>query len=105
VVAGSCKNFGDGQIAVAPSGNLYPCERVIGEDRPGQPLRLPGHALAGKEFLPARSTCSTCSTMCPCSNFVRTGSPEKPDELLRALDRICEEEMLRVMELQGGPHD
>jgi uncharacterized protein len=36
--------FGSGEIAIAPSGRLYPCERVIGDDGPGHPLRLPGHA-------------------------------------------------------------
>ena len=50
--------FGDGELAMAPSGNLYPCERLIGEDIP-HPLRLPGHALAGHDFcrssMPGRS--------------------------------------------------
>jgi uncharacterized protein len=43
--------YGAGQIAVAPSGNLYPCERLIGEDRPQQPARLAGGALDGADFL------------------------------------------------------
>jgi len=39
--------FGDGEIAVAPSGWLYPCERLIGEDRPDNPHRPPGHIADG----------------------------------------------------------
>ncbi len=57
--------FGAGEIAVAPSGRVYPCERLVGEDRPDHPLRLQGHALEGDDFLdygpPAFQSCSTCS--------------------------------------------
>jgi uncharacterized protein len=92
--------FGDGEIAVAPSGRLYPCERLIGEDRPDHPLRLPGHALDGKDFLgfaiaPMKksSVCSgcvlnsACDTGCRCSNFVRTGNTDRPDGLLCILNK------------------
>jgi uncharacterized protein len=34
--------FGEGEIAVAPSGRLYPCERLIGEDPPDARHQLPG---------------------------------------------------------------
>jgi uncharacterized protein len=90
---GRC-GFGDGQIAVAPSGNLYPCERLIGEDAPGHPARLPGHALDGVDFV--RRGPGGCDG-CPCSNFVRTGSPARRDDLLRELDRFCFEETTRVI--------
>ena len=87
--------FGDGEIAVAPSGRLYPCERLIGEDRPGNPLCLPGNALEGDDFLDSQTSnftrCSPCSqcalafacdTFCRCSNFIRTGDTNRPDGLL-----------------------
>jgi uncharacterized protein len=87
--------FGDGEIAVAPSGRLYPCERLIGEDRPGNPLCLPGNALEGNDFLDTQtssftrgSPCSQCAlafacdTVCRCSNFIRTGDTNRPDGLL-----------------------
>jgi uncharacterized protein len=92
--------FGAGEIAVAPSGRLYPCERVIGEDRPDHPLRLPGHALDAGDFLScptdpfARCTpCSQCAlapacdTTCRCSNFIRTGDVNRPDGLLCMLNK------------------
>ena len=92
--------FGAGEIAVAPSGRLYPCERLIGEDRPEQPLALPGNALVGENFLslaPSRflpcSACSycalqeTCDTFCRCSNFIRTGDANVPDGLLCILNK------------------
>ncbi len=102
--------FGDGEVAVAPSGHLYPCERLIGEDTGSNPMRLPGHALDGRDFLrlgtrPERqaeacSACSmdsACNTTCPCSNYVRTGSPSRPDRLLCILNQACMREAARVM--------
>ena len=95
--------FGDGQIAVAPSGRLYPCERVIGEDAPEHPLRLLGTVFGKKDFLCYRKSCtappSSCSLECRCSNYVRTGVLETSDDLLRSFDRMCVEETFRVMEL------
>jgi uncharacterized protein len=101
--------FGDGEIAVAPSGNLYPCERLIGEDRDDQPLRLTGHAMDGEDFCgspaPGRSSAACgvcavrgqCNTTCRCNNFIRTGDPTRPDALLCLLDRVCYRETARVL--------
>ena len=101
--------FGDGEVAVAPSGNLYPCERLIGEDIPDHPLRLPGHALEGHDFcrssMPGRSAvecagCAArqqCNTTCRCNNYVRTGDIRRPDALLCFLDRVCVRETARVL--------
>lgn len=99
--------FGVGDIAVAPSGNLYPCERLIGEDHPSNPWRLPGHALSGEDFLAARRATprgdpacagcalrASCGTTCRCSNLVRTGDPFRPDGLLCLLERLCSREVL-----------
>lgn len=94
--------FGDGEIAIAPSGRLYPCERVIGEDPPNHPLRLPGHALEGNDFCGSPlapfaqcepcSRCalaSACDTTCRCSNFIRTGDVNRPDGLLCLLNKTA----------------
>ena len=101
--------FGDGEIAVAPSGHLYPCERLIGEDQLGHPMRLPGHALDGSDFCrssmpgrsdPACSPCaiaSHCNTTCRCNNYVRTGDITRPDALLCLLERVCCRETARVL--------
>lgn len=106
--------FGNGEIAVAPSGRLYPCERLIGEDREDDPMRLPGHVLDGEDFLPREEppgrsdpTCdacalkSACSTTCRCSNYVRTGDPRRPDGLLCLLDRACFREVARAVADRG----
>lgn len=98
--------FGNGEIAVAPSGRLYPCERLIGEDSDSNPMRLPGHAFEGQDFLGLTSlsgeTCescspcllkSLCSTSCRCSNYVRTGDPNRPDGLLCFLNQVCTREV------------
>ena len=103
-------SFGAGEVAVAPSGNLYPCERLIGEDRPENPLRLPGHVLSQTDFLHfaphpfARcapcSQCalsSMCNTDCRCSNFIRTGNPNKPDGLLCRLNKAVSRSTARVL--------
>jgi uncharacterized protein len=102
--------FGDGQIAVAPSGNLYPCERLIGEDAAHNPMRLNGHALEGNHLLGLNSgeqrtadeclSCevqSLCGTTCRCSNYVRTGKVEKPDGLLCLVEQLCMQETSRVL--------
>lgn len=102
--------FGKGEIAVAPSGNLYPCERLIGEDRPDQPLRLPGHALDGdpdfSRVVSPFARCSDCSgcelvnaceTFCRCSNFIRTGNVNRPDGLLCLLNRATARAVVGVL--------
>ena len=102
--------FGSGEVAVAPSGALYPCERLIGEDTACNPMRLPGCVPDGDDFLalgpaspctrPACKVCSVadlCNTDCRCSNYVRTGDPARPDGLLCALNRSCMEATARVI--------
>lgn len=103
-------SFGAGEVAVSPSGALYPCERLIGSDDPAHPLRLPGSVEDGDDFLglpsfPQRAleVCATCaihdlcSTSCRCSNYARTGDVRRPDGLLCHLNRICLRETGRVL--------
>ena len=94
--------YGDGELAVAPSGRMYPCERLIGQDLPGSPVRLPGHVLQGADFLAqsapkAAPHAAVCGLTCRCSNYVRTGQPDYPDGLLMLLDRVCLHETRRVL--------
>jgi len=109
--------FGDGEIAIAPSGRLYPCERLIGEDRPDHPLRLPGHALEGKDFLgfmaaPSKNckACSgcllnaACDTVCRCSNFIRTGNVDRPDGLLCILNKATARAVSEVFDPDRQTH-
>jgi uncharacterized protein len=108
--------FGFSEMAVAPSGNLYPCERVIGADEPTNPMRLAGHVGDGDDFLgyaPAAgksaaecSQCAlnaTCSTTCRCSNYVRTGDVGRPDGLLCLWDQTCWRETARALETRLVP--
>jgi uncharacterized protein len=106
--------FGDGEIAVAPSGNLYPCERLIGDDSPLNSMRLPGHVLdaGARDFLglghfPARcdeecNACAMqdlCNSTCRCSNFVRSGDPKRPDGLLCRWNQACLLATARMMRM------
>jgi len=111
---GTLCGFGDGELAVAPSGNLYPCERLIGEDQPNHPMRLAGHVLdEQRDFSPramaaggqteACGTCTMhgmCSTYCRCSNFVRTGDIRRPDGLLCLWNQACLDEV--AVRVQSG---
>jgi uncharacterized protein len=102
--------FGDGELAVAPSGRLYPCERLIGHDPKGHPLALPGHATEGLNFVPdgpppprTIDRCESCllyeycNATCPCSNFIRTGDIRRPDRLLCTWNQACLTETARVL--------
>jgi uncharacterized protein len=105
--------FGSGEIAVAPSGRLYPCERLIGEDANNNPTALPGHALQGDDFLdmplaasrahPVCTSCmmdTECNTTCRCSNFVRTGDVSRPDALLCKFNQAC---LVETAQALNGP--
>jgi len=110
-------SFGEGEISVAPSGRLYPCERLVGDDRAGHPLQLPGHVGDGDDFLSTRSPCSrsgdTCaaSAGCRCSNYIRTGSTSTEDGLLKALDQAIHHSLERLINASqpdanvGSPHE
>jgi uncharacterized protein len=93
--------FGKGEIAVAPSGNLYPCERLIGIDAADNPMKLPGTALDGEDFVFGprcdAAIFKSCGLSCSCSNYVRSGRIDTADNLLQALDQICLRETRRVL--------
>jgi uncharacterized protein len=103
--------FGAGEIAVAPSGRLYPCERLVGEDRDNNPLVLPGHAAHGTDFLECASArfarctpCSRCAlafacdTTCRCSNYIRTGDVNRPDGLLCLLNKAAARAVAEILD-------
>lgn len=84
LVAGDKCSLGATSIAVAPSGNIYPCEREVGEDedathrmgnvRTGLDVRGPACAPG-----PVNSECTDCgerwrcSSFCACANKAETG--------------------------------
>lgn len=81
-------SVGRWSVAVAPSGNLYPCERLVGEDR--DTTFVVGHLDDG--ILPPRSIgrgpkaaeCGPCperyrcGSSCACANVAETGDPSLP---------------------------
>ncbi|TSJ77016.1 radical SAM protein [Rariglobus hedericola] len=102
--------FGEGEIAVAPSGRLYPCERLVGEDRPGHGLKLPGLVGDAGDFLEMGSPCfgqgtgCASSSGCRCSNYLRTGSTDGEDGLLRALDEAVHRSLERLITANTASH-
>lgn len=102
--------FGQGQVAVSPSGRVYPCERLVGEDRPDNPHRLLIDLASAVDFLhgeplpahgdPSCQTCllqSSCGADCRCSNVIRTGDPQRPDGLLCLCDQWIARETCRAI--------
>ena len=92
--------FGDGELAIAPSGRVYPCERLVGSDAADSPHLLPTHVLDGQSVSSSdcdggETVCSRCSlsslcnTFCRCSNYVRTGDYGRPDGLLCRWNKAC----------------
>jgi uncharacterized protein len=101
--------FGNGDIAVSTVGNTYPCERLIGDDLPSNPMIIEDGIWNDNDFLstyasPERSSesCSVCtmnslcSTDCRCSNYIRTGEVNKPDKLLCIKEQISLTEILNL---------
>ena len=100
--------FGCGELAVAPSGNLYPCDRLIGEDGPAQADVRIGHvdtgldgerirALREPKDTPSRDCAqcalvSRCMWWCGCFNRALTGRVDGVGDLL------CEMEQIHVRE-------
>jgi uncharacterized protein len=96
----ACK-FGKGDVAVAPSGRLYPCERLVGEDdRPDLQIGDLEHGLdeARVEALLARRErpepeCDGCDLRdrckhwCGCANFETTGDPGRVSPIVCYFER------------------
>lgn len=93
--------MGDGELAFAPSGNVYPCERFIGEDR--DPTFCIGHIdtgidLARRCALHERrgnrnEQCRSCGwrrycmNWCGCTNYAMTGRIDIAGPALCAIER------------------
>lgn len=81
---------GEHEVAVAPSGNLYPCARMVGEDR--DPKLVIGHLDRGIDAVrvrgiargpsdPACDECAEkwrCGASCACANLAETGTTNVP---------------------------
>jgi uncharacterized protein len=94
--------FGVGEVAVAPSGNLYPCERLVGEDK--DPRFQIGHIDRGIDKAkiaginqrrttldPVCAACEIkdrCMNTCGCSNFMSSGDEAQPGAALCVAEQI-----------------
>lgn len=94
--------FGLGEISVAPSGNLYPCERLVGDDDGGK--WCIGHIETGidrrklgalyYEKLGKDPTCAQCKlrdrcmNFCGCSNAFGSGDAATPGAFLCQAEQI-----------------
>lgn len=112
----SCDSCGSGEreVAVAPSGNLYPCARMVGEDRDS--ARVIGTLDRGIERSivdqiargPADPACETCAekwrcgASCACANLAETGTTNVPGGTQcwyeQASARISDEVGMRLLE-------
>ena len=114
----ACK-FGKGDVAVAPSGRLYPCERLVGEDdrealcvgdldRGLDPSRVEA-LLAGRSRPdPECVACELrprCKHWCGCANFETTGDPARVSPLVCFFERAFIAEADRVAEILYGERD
>ncbi len=96
--------FGCGELAVAPSGNLYPCDRLVGEDGPAQADVRIGSlqtgidvervaALRAAKDRP-RPDCEGCAILdrcawwCGCANRAATGRVDRVSGLQCAAEQI-----------------
>ena len=104
-----CK-FGEGEVAVAPSGNLYPCERLIGEDRDSAfvigDIEHGFNASRRMEILlrrgnrdPECANCAVhdrCMNWCGCVNWATTGHTDSTGPTVCFHERLCIEVADRV---------
>jgi uncharacterized protein len=102
--------FGRGEIALAPSGRLYPCERLVQDDRSerfvighvnegeGAFARHPARCAPGDSACGGCAARPFCSNACACANLARTGFADRPDGLVCALEQACLLASRRVLE-------
>ncbi len=95
--------MGDGEWGFAPSGNIYPCERFIGEDE-NSPYCL-GNIHTGPDLErrcalrckrgnhnPGCATCGFnkyCMNWCGCTNYFMSGRSDMPAPMLCAMERAA----------------
>ncbi len=104
--------FGEREVAVAPSGNLYPCERLVGEDD-DTAVRI-GDVFAGfdegkrQALLQRRGNVNAecvacalkkrCMNWCGCINYATTGAIDTIDGVVCFHERLA----IRVADRVGG---
>ncbi len=107
--------MGTGEFAFAPSGNIYPCERLIGPD---DGMHCIGHIDTGLDSVrPCANSkfsseinqeCTTCTlldycmTWCGCSNYFSSGDYNKVGPFMCAAEKAAINTALEVYQLLEG---
>ncbi|MCW8132674.1 MAG: radical SAM protein [Planctomycetota bacterium] len=95
-------SFGVGEVAVAPSGNMYPCERLVGEDNDpkwvigqiAQGVDQPKLSAINRRRVTLDPTCQACAikdrcmNTCGCSNAFSSGDAAVPGAALCVTEQI-----------------
>jgi uncharacterized protein len=116
---GGC-TFGIGEVAVAPSGRLYPCERLVGEDEDEQHVighvstgvdrarvaALLGHGKGPEPECLACPLFDRCMNTCGCSNIFSSGDAAVPGAALCLTEQIharVADRVARTLFWEGNP--
>jgi uncharacterized protein len=96
-------DLGRRRLVVAPSGNLYPCDRLVGADRdrrfvighvstgpdPGRVAAMVKAAGALPDACRACELADRCQNRCACANVARSDRLELPSDLLCFHERVA----------------
>jgi uncharacterized protein len=74
-------DFGEGHFAIAPSGRIYPCERMVGADDASTARFVIGHVDVGIDPVRRETSCARESGSCACANVAETGSARSQGDL------------------------
>ena len=111
-------SFGEGEIAVAPTGRIYPCERLVGDDTGELSI---GHVRKGFDELSRLALiakrgnhdadCATCAVRercmnwCGCINHATTGAIDRVSALVCFHEQLCIREADRAAEVLWRERD
>lgn len=104
--------MGRGELAFTPEGNIYPCERLVGDGMNGhrigsvdegiRPGSMLCHQAAGTELNPECLDCSLrdcCMNWCGCSNYFSSGYYNRVSAFLCASERALITAALDALEI------
>lgn len=111
--------MGSGELAFAPDGGVYPCERLVGDGGPAHrlgtvgervsPVLPPCVRMSAERLAPECRACGLreyCMNWCGCSNFFSTGDYDRVGPFLCASERAAVEVAMEVFEhlaREAGP--
>jgi uncharacterized protein len=101
---GDLCDIGNTQIAIAPSGNIYPCVQFIGEDSEKSQLNSMGNVFDGfndkrrtyfvEQNYSERKECVGCALLGRCSNYCGCVNWKSTGEINKVPPIICEHERM-----------